>query len=346
MAKFNPSRLNLARVRRGLTMTALAKKAGISHRIVVEYEKDYCLYEPSEKTVSALVDALKYPAEFFFGDDIELINPSTVSFRSLKKMTAAQEGAAIGAGQIGLILSDYFESKFKLPELNLIDLRGETPELAARTLREYWRLGNKSISNMVHLLEMNGIKVFSLSENAVEVDAYSFWKDEKAYVFLNNQKTAERSRFDAAHELGHLVLHKHGTPQGKDVEAEANEFASAFLMPKENVLAAKMQHPSVDGISQLRDNWKVSTFALIYRMRQVGALTTWQYNNLVREASARGFRTKEDRVMERERSIIIDKLLQALSSEGCTLPIIARQLNMPLGEVSNVLFRFGLVPNI
>nr|EHP5272001.1 helix-turn-helix transcriptional regulator [Escherichia coli] len=66
MAKFNPSRLKLARIRRGLTMTALAKKAGISDRMVVEYEKDYCLYEPSEQTVSAFVDVLKYPAEFFF----------------------------------------------------------------------------------------------------------------------------------------------------------------------------------------------------------------------------------------------------------------------------------------
>lgn len=346
MAKFNPSRLKLARIRRGLTMIALADKAGLSSRMVGEYEKDYCLYEPSEQTISAFVEVLKYPAEFFFGEDIESIDPSTVSFRSLKKMTAAQEGAAIGAGQLGLIISDYFDGAFKLPELNLIDLRGETPEFAARALRDHWRIGSKSISNIVHLLEMNGIKVFSLSENAAEVDAYSFWKAGKAYIFLNNQKTAERSRFDAAHELGHLVLHKHGTPQGKDIETEANEFASAFLMPKENVLAARMCNPSVDEVLQLRHNWKVSTFALIYRMRQVGALTTWQYNNLVREASARGFRVKEDQVMERERSIIIDSLLEALANDGITLSMIARQINIPIGEISNLLFKVGLIQRL
>lgn len=327
-------------------MIALADKAGLSSRMVGEYEKDYCLYEPSEQTISAFEEVLKYPAEFFFGEDIESIDPSTVSFRSLKKMTAAQEGAAIGAGQLGLIISDYFDGAFKLPELNLIDLRGETPESAARSLRDHWRIGSRGISNIVHLLEMNGIKVFSLSENAAEVDAYSFWKAGKAYVFLNNQKTAERSRFDAAHELGHLVLHKHGTPQGKDIETEANEFASAFLMPKENVLAARMRNPSVDEVLQLRHNWKVSTFALIYRMRQVGALTTWQYNNLVREASARGFRVKEDQVMERERSMIIDSLLEALANDGITLPMIARQLNIPIGEMSNLLFKVGLIQRI
>ncbi|RYL02635.1 ImmA/IrrE family metallo-endopeptidase, partial [Citrobacter freundii] len=131
-----------------------------------------------------------------------------------------------------------------------------------------------------------------------------------------------------------------------DIEIEANEFASAFLMPKENILAAKIRNPSLDAVLQLRHNWKVSTFALIYRMRQAGALTTWQYNNLVREASARGFRLREDQVMERERSMIIDSLLDALADDGITLPVISRQLNIPVGELSNLLFRFGLIQSI
>lgn len=63
-------------------MTALAKKAGLSLRMIVDYEKDYCLYEPSEQTIASFVDVLKYPADFFFGEDIESIDPSTVSFRS------------------------------------------------------------------------------------------------------------------------------------------------------------------------------------------------------------------------------------------------------------------------
>lgn len=328
-----------------MTMTALAKETNLSPRIVVEYEKEYCNYEPSESTITAFVNTLGYPEEFFFGDDIETIDPSTVSFRSLKKMTAAQQNAAIGAGQLGLIVNDYFEHHFKLPNLDLPDLRGESPEEAAISLREHWKLGNKSISNMIHLLEMKGVRVYSLSENAVEVDAYSFWKMNKAFVFLNNQKTAERSRFDAAHELGHLVLHRHGSPQGKDIETEANEFASAFLMPRDNVIASKLSYPTVDAISKLRHNWKVSTFALIYRMKQLNILTTWQYNNIVREASARGYRTGEDSVMERERSMIIDKLLNALHSEGVTIPKLSSLLNIPVRELTNLLFKFAVISN-
>ena len=43
-------------------------------------------------------------------------------------------------------------------------------------------------------------------------------------------------RFDAAHELGHLVLHsddKNVLENMKDKEHEADRFASSFLMPKE-----------------------------------------------------------------------------------------------------------------
>jgi hypothetical protein len=47
-----------------------------------------------------------------------------------------------------------------------------------------------------------------------------------------------RGRFDAAHELGHLVMHGHERPlPGPEAEREANQFASAFLMPRADVVA-------------------------------------------------------------------------------------------------------------
>lgn len=78
--------------------------------------------------------------------------------------------------------------------------------------------------------------MFSLAENTKNVDAFSCWRNDIPYVFLNTFKSAERSRLDASHELAHLILHKHGGPQqGRDAEVEANNFASSFLMPKADV---------------------------------------------------------------------------------------------------------------
>lgn len=341
--RFNASRLELARKRRGLTITALAKLVNLTPRMVSEYERENCIYAPQEQTINAFVNALRYPVSFFFGDDIEKISPETVSFRSMKKMRASQQHAAIGAGQLGILLNNYFESRFELPNNTLPDLREIEPETAAETIRDNWGIGQKSISNMVHLLEVNGVRVFSLSENAVEVDAFSFWKEKTPYIFLNNKKTGERSRFDAAHELGHLVLHKHGSPQGKDIESEADRFASAFLMPKRSIIASKMRFPSLDGILSLKGKWKVSAMALIVRMKSIGLLSEWQYRMLVVDASKAGLRVKEINGIEREKSLIIETIIGKLKEEGVTLPILSRQLNIPLDEILNLIFRFSVI---
>lgn len=340
---FNPTRLKLARVRRKMTLKELAEATGLSSRIVIEYEKDYCLYAPTEATVAAYVSALKYPESFFFGEDVESINPDTVSFRSLRKTKAAEQHAAIGVGGLGVMVSRYFDEKFKLPVVDIPDMRGSESETAAESLRESWGLGKKSIGNIIHLLEKHGVKVFFLAEDTADIDAFSFWKDGVPYVFLNTQKTGERSRFDAAHELGHLVLHRHGIPQGQDIEKEADSFASAFLMPKENILAAKLVFPTLEKIIQLKANWRVSAMALIVRMRNVGALTDWQYNSLMRDASAKGYRTGEPGGIERERSLIIEKIMGSLSSDGISMGSIANTLNIPLDEISNLLFGVSIV---
>ncbi len=52
-------------------------------------------------------------------------------------------------------------------------------------------------------------------------------------MFLLRNKAWSRTRFDAAHELGHLVMHVDANPGSIDLESEANRFAAAFLLPKE-----------------------------------------------------------------------------------------------------------------
>ena len=236
------------------------------------------------------------------------------------------------------MLSEYFSTRFTLPQPELPNLRGSEPEIAAQAVREAWGIGKKSITNVVHLLEKHGVKVFWLSEETASIDAFSFWKDDVPYIFLNTRKSGERSRFDAAHELAHLVLHRHGDVKGQDAEREADAFASAFLMPLENVMAVKMTLPTFDKIVQLKSLWKVSAMALIVRMRNLNMLTEWQYNSLMRDATAKGYRTGEPGGIERERSLIIEKMMTALAGNGINLTQLSEELNVPLDELSSLLY--------
>jgi Zn-dependent peptidase ImmA (M78 family) len=342
--KFNPSRLKLARMRKQFTLKKLAEKVGLTSRMVAEYEKDYCTYVPPQDTVNAFSLALDYPADFFFADsDIEKIDPESVSFRSLKSMKASQQHAAIGAGSLGLLLDNYFEKKFNMRSVDIPDLRGTEPEAAAEEIRERWGLGNLCINNMTHLLEKHGARVFSLAENTQSVDAFSFWKDGSPYIFLNTQKSGERNRMDAAHELGHLLLHKHGTPQGKDVEAEADRFASFFLMPRRTVLACTSKFLSIQDVIALRANWKTSAMAVIMQLRAVGSISEWQHRNLIIEASKMGLRKTEINGIERERTRLLDMYIQSLASDGTSMKDIAKDLMLPLEEVTNLVFQLSVV---
>lgn len=293
---------------------------------------------PSEEALKLLSNALSYPISFFFGEDIENVDVSTVSFRSLKSMRAAQQHAAICAGQLGVLASDYINTKYSLPKQSLPDFRGFEPNAAAEAIRELWGMGVKSVKNMIHLLESKGVRVFSLAENTADVDAFSFWKDGVPYIFLNTQKSPERSRFDAAHELGHLLLHKHGSPTGKDLEMEADNFASSFLMPSSSVISYAPNFVTIDNLIQLKKNWAVSLVSLIVRFKQLELLTEWQYRTLMIEASQSGYRTKEPNSCEREKSLIFDKVLPMLKQDGIGLSDLAALLSLPLEELCNLIF--------
>lgn len=339
-AKPNPTRLKLARRRRGFTQTALATEIGVIRRAVVAYEAG--TYPPSADALQRIANLLRFPREFFFGDDLDVPNLDTGSFRSMSKMTAVQREMALSQAAIGLYFSNWLETRFDLPQCDLPDLSREpNPEAAAESLRRAWGLGTLSIRNMIHLLESKGVRVFSLALDAREVDAFSMWKGRTPYVFLNTYKTSEHSRFDAAHELGHLVLHKHGPPQGREAEREANMFASAFLMPRGSVLAHKPPFPTYPAIVRLKKVWATSVSSVAYRLHDLGLISDWQYRGLCIEISKRG-RDSEPETAPRETSQILQKTLSLLYQEGFTRSRIALSLSLPTPELEQLLFGLAL----
>ena len=335
---FNHKRLSLAKKRRRLTGRGLAEKAGVSAITISRLENGE--NNPDDETVEKLASALGYPAPFFSDDDPEEIDTNAVSFRSLTKMSAKKRDAAIAAGSLGLQLSDWLEGEFRLPEANLLDLKYETDcEVAARSLRQFWGLGEKPISNMLGLLEVNGVRVFSLSENTATVDAFSFWRNDRPFVFLNNFKTAEHSIFDAAHEIGHLVLHQHGgTQPSRAAEREANMFASAFLMPACDVRERMPRLITVDVIIQAKKRWRVSAMAMAYRLHALELLTEWQYKSVCIELGRRGYRSGEPLGIERETSRVWQKVLTQLWAERKTKSNIADNLHIPLDELEGLIW--------
>ncbi|ROO24861.1 helix-turn-helix domain-containing protein [Salinisphaera japonica] len=339
---FNPARLTIARERRQVTKKALAQGAGISNVTLTRIETGETA-QPEQETIAALATTLNYPKAFFFGDDLETLQTKSVSFRSLSSMTAKQRKAALAAGALAYSIDDWVQRKFDLPQSEVLGLRGEDPATAAITVRSAWGVGYQPVRHMIKLLESKGVRLFSLEESNHNVDAFSVWRGDKPYVFLNTLKSAERSRFDAAHELGHLVLHQHGLlddlgeNEKRDREREADQFASAFLMPKEDLHARLPKFPSLQQIVKAKTRWGVSVAALARSSYDAGVISNWQYRALCRQLSTLGYRRKEPNSQNREYSIAWDKVLRELWLEGFTKDDLAAELNLPVDEVESLL---------
>jgi Zn-dependent peptidase ImmA (M78 family) len=334
---FRASRMHLARKRKGLSKTEFADKIGVDIRVFCEYDSD--TYHPSQETVQRMGSVTGFPGEFFYGEDVEMPALDIVSFRSLSTMSAREREMALSQGAIALLLNRWIEERFELPQVDLPDLSQEpNPEAAAMTLREHWGLGARPIRNMIHLLEERGVRPFSLAIDTRTVDAFSLWKEERPFVFLNTQKSCEHSRHDAAHELGHLVLHKHGGPRGREAETQAHAFASSFLMPRSSVLANAPKFPSLNSLISTKKIWTTSVASLNYRLHAVGAITDWQYRTLCVQIARRGYRVSEPSSAPRESSQILPKVFAALHEDGISRRQISKELFLPPSEFDQLIF--------
>jgi Zn-dependent peptidase ImmA (M78 family)/DNA-binding XRE family transcriptional regulator len=330
-----PSRIVLARTRRGLTKVELARRSAISTRTLYDIETGQA--EPMAETLAAIAEVTRFPLEFFFRPDVEAPTVDAASFRSLRSMTASQRLQALTAGALAFEISQWIDKRFELPTVRIPDLMDYEPEAAAMALRDHWQIGQRPIGNMIHLLESVGIRVFSMVEDR-RVDAFSLWHNGMPFVFLNTIKTAEHSRMDAAHELGHLVLHRHGSRWGRDIEKDAQLFASSLLMPRASVQAApRLAVPTLSHLVQMKKYWLVSAAALAHRLHHLGLLSDWSYRGLCVEIAKFG-RTREPEGIARETSQVMETVFGQATSIGESKATVAQDLCLYPADVEALVF--------
>ena len=306
--KFNGERLKSARTYRGLTVAQLAEKLNLQRQTVSMYENNK-LRNPSMTVLQDMSKQLDFPVEFFLQQDIIKLKVGSTYFRSLlttsKRYRNEQVQKIEFISQIYSFLNEYVE----FPRINLPkseDIQGLDIEDIATKLRKYWNLNNKPIDNLIYVVEQNGIIVTGFESENNSIDAFSQLIDidgKSQYLigFSKNKSTAARIHFDIAHELGHLLLHEWSEDieslskdDFKFLEKQANEFAGAFLLPKEEF--AKDIGIYADNLLyyiELKKKWKVSISAMIRRAYNLNLINYFSYQQLMRTMQKKGIKKEE-----------------------------------------------------
>jgi len=295
---FNGDRLKIARIYRNMTISDLEKKISVTKQAISQYEKG--IISPKSEVLFQLVYVLRFPLAFFNEVDNRTTKIENTFFRSLSSAKTLDLNTQEVKAEIIVRLYNFLNGYVNFPKLELpaIDYKNVIDiEDATLTLRGFWGLNNDPIENIVGLLEKNGIIVSSLATDSTKISAFTqVHKINDHHQFCvvlgNDKKSMVRRNFDAAHELGHIILHSKlinikelSKEEFKKMEVEANQFAASFLLPKNGFFADLVDPTNLEAYLKLKKKWKVSVSAMVMRAKQLGRVNSLQYQNLMKLVS-------------------------------------------------------------
>jgi Zn-dependent peptidase ImmA (M78 family)/DNA-binding XRE family transcriptional regulator len=332
-----PDRLIEARFASRLTQTELASRIGVSRQAVSAYEQGEKSPEPP--VLLKIASELGQPVAHFTKETRRTFGRHTAKFFRKKGADTRRRNQACD------VLADWFAGtayafdhianfpQVDLPSFEPRDAQSpvyqedEIEELAEE-VRKYFGLGLGPISNVVRLLETRGVIICRFVIPNENVEAFSYWSGERPLIFLSSDKrSAARARFDAAHELAHLCLHKWvGEDEVEDedrlrqIEAEADRFAGSFLLPRKS-FPMEVYSPRADSFVDLKVRWKVSIQAMVYRCKDLGIFDDRQITNLYKQISFKKWRTVEpldtgSRALPMEDPLLLKRVAELVFESG------------------------------
>ncbi len=334
--KFISERLKQAREASCLNMTELAEIVGVSRQAISQFESGKST--PNIDTIKKISHALNVELQFFSTGltYTELSAESIPTYRSFKTSLAKSRLQAkafldLFAHTTDSILEHVNIIPPNLPEIDINDfnqLSNSDIEYAAEMTRRAFGIGDGPISNVTMLLENHGIFV-GMAEFDKKVDGVSRWYAGRPFVLVSANVSSVRTRFNLAHELGHLVLHRDQLDESdmtdkesfNKIEKQADYFASCFLMP-EKTFCSEIFSVNWDVLVEYKKRWRVSIQAMIMRLFNTGFIDEYKKVRLFQTVSKKRARRVEplDNEIPVEFPCLYSTILDLYHKEGIQQP--------------------------
>ncbi|MBW3361523.1 MULTISPECIES: XRE family transcriptional regulator [Streptomyces] len=330
---FDPQSLTTARQLRGLRKNELAKQVGLTPAAVSQYE--LAQSRPSASAVAQLAMALGVPAAFFASGHPHPAMPSAAHFRSLRATTQLQRDQALAFGKIAWQLVTTVEKYVELPTVVLPRLpmppdpaRSDVAS-AAQEARSALGVQSGPVPHVTRLLEAHGVVVMELPPASERVDAFSHWYGSRPLIFRNPLKNdLSRSRFDVAHEVGHLIMHLDAEPGSRIVENQAHDFAAEFLMPRAEIAEELPRRLDWETLYSLKRRWGTSLKALVYRAHSIGVFRDTTYKRAMMTLSQHGDPEPCD-LGPRESPALLESAVRLCEETGVAFTEIVARSGLP-----------------
>jgi Zn-dependent peptidase ImmA (M78 family) len=294
----NADMLRVARQLRGFQQGDAAARLGVSQAMLSRIENK--LAGVGEDLIESAASVYNLPSSFFTQADPVLGAPVSVHPMWRKKSTVTAREMDQIVAEINVRLMNLrrlleaveVEATYNLPRMPIEEFRGNVERIAG-LVRAQWQLPSGPIANLTRAVEAAGVVVAHSSLGGSAVDGVTFSAPGlPPLVVLNVDQPGDRMRFTLAHELGHLVMH-HNQPT-HDMEQQANDFASFFLMPTQDIRPYFAQRRiDLRLLAELKPVWRASMSSLLMRARSLNLLAYNQERYLWQQFSIAKIRQSE-----------------------------------------------------
>jgi Zn-dependent peptidase ImmA (M78 family)/DNA-binding XRE family transcriptional regulator len=334
--------LRLARQRLGFTQKAAATRLGIPQPVLSRIENGVATADSALLTKAA--QAYQVPVEFFYLHDPVYGPPVSVHAMTRGKSDVTAHELDLITAELNIRLMHLvrflegvnYNATADLPTLD-VEQYG-SPEKIASTVRAHWGIPSGPIKHLTQYLERAGIVIGFSKFGGASVSGVTFRVSGRPpLILLNSTHPADRMRFTLAHELGHLVMHRFPTD---NMETEANEFASAMLMPAADIRHAfRGRRITLELLAALKPEWKVAMQALLIRATSLNFVSGNQARYLWQQISSRGWRLREPAELDFPAEIpkVLPSIVKAhLSDLGYSIAELTKLVRIHPSEFSEM----------
>ncbi|GAB2566884.1 spr1629 family repressor/antitoxin [Gracilibacillus alcaliphilus] len=363
------------RIMNGFSRKQLSDMLGVTEQAIWQYEHNYTA--PKMNLINDLTSIFHVKSKYFYKLDALSrftesgnIPTSNIAYRSQIIHSTSKTNSETKHMEFLDSLVNYLSTKVTYPTQMIIQLRDQVIDYLNATsdkrdvqIRKTADLARQELglclntnSDLMFLIEKSGVFIFEKALGE-DIGSYSTWtKRDCPFIMLGHLKrSAARRNFDMAHELGHLLLHYQveftnlNRKEHKAIENEANQFASAFLLP-EKTFREDMKDifhlTNPDAYLDLKKKWQTSMQVLGYRAADLGILEAKKHRNFYAALHRKGYLKQEP--LDSELSVQLPQKIKSIINVLAVKGIIDIQQMIEIDWMVEIDFFYrltGIEPN-